>query len=199
MNATTSVGRGTAARLESKISFAIRATVWISASRIFHCSGTKKSVSLWSSRWNSATERLKLLSELHHKCLSAVAGAAAAGNASQTYGIFVINGQLFAQPDLPPAAEKQVARGPFWLQVGLAAMVDILRAASPNSSVNYIAAFQISDINRFFKWNSRRLCPAHPFAGVRNHYPAGRNILQGIHTKAVNSGKCRPQTIACIF
>ena len=136
MNATTSVGRGTAARLESKISFAIRATVWISASRILHCSGYKKSVSLWASRWNSATARLKLLSELHHKCLSAVAGAAAAGNASQFYGIVVIDGQLFARPDLPPAAVKQVACGSFCLQVRLAAMVDILRATSPDSSVN---------------------------------------------------------------
>ena len=94
------------------------------ASRIFHCSGYRKSVSLWSSRWNSATARLKLLSELHHKCLSAIAGTAAAGNASQFYGISVIHGQLFARPDLSPATERQVARGPFWLQVGLAAMVD---------------------------------------------------------------------------
>src|ERR1700686_2849991 len=102
MNATTSVGRGTAAKLESKISFAIRATVWISASSIFHCSGYKKSVSLWSSRWNSATAGLKLLSELHHKCPSTIAGTAAAGNASQLYGILVIRGQLLARPDLSP-------------------------------------------------------------------------------------------------
>jgi hypothetical protein len=71
----------------------------------------------------------------------------------------------------------------------LATMVDVLGATSADSSVNCIAAFQISYINRFFKRNSRRLCPTHPSAGVLNHYPVGRNVLQGIHTKAVNSGK----------
>ena len=145
MNATTSVGRGTVATLESKISFEIRAPVWISASRILHCSGYKKSVSSWSSAdVEVRTARLILLPELHHECLSAIAGAAAAGNASQFYGIVVIDGQLFARPDLPPAAVKQVARGSFWLQVGLAAMVDIFRATSADSSVNCKAAFQIS-------------------------------------------------------
>jgi hypothetical protein len=96
---------------------------------------------------SSFISRLILLSELHHKGLSTIAGAAAARNASQFYGIFVIHGQLFARPDLSPAAEKQVARGSFWLQVGRAAMVDILRSASADSSVNGIAAFQISYIN----------------------------------------------------
>jgi hypothetical protein len=96
-------------------------------------------------------------------------------------------------------AEKKVAPASFWLQVGLAAMVDILRATSADSSVNCKAAFQISYINRFFEWNSRRLCPAHSFAGVLNHYPASRNILQGIHTKAVNPGKSGAQTVARIL
>jgi len=50
--------------------------------------------------------RLILLSELYPKCFSTSAGAAAAQNASQFYGIFVIHGQLFARPDLPPAPEK---------------------------------------------------------------------------------------------
>jgi len=49
---------------------------------------------------------LILFSELYPKCFSTSAGAAAARNASQFYGIFVIHGQLFARPDLPPAAEK---------------------------------------------------------------------------------------------
>jgi hypothetical protein len=49
---------------------------------------------------------LILFSELYPKCFSTSAGAAAARNASQFYGIFVIHGQLFTRADLPPAPEQ---------------------------------------------------------------------------------------------
>jgi hypothetical protein len=133
MNATTSVGREMVARLESKSVLRFARPSGFRPRKYFTAADTGRAFHCGQAEWNSATPRLILLRELHHECPSAIAGAAAAGNASQVYGIFVIHSQLFARPDLPPAAVKQVARGSLWLQVGLAAMVDILRATSPRS------------------------------------------------------------------
>jgi hypothetical protein len=104
------------------------------------------------------------------------------------FGKVVVDRKFFAFADGPRAHIKNVASLDDGLDVGIAAVIYVLRAAATDGAIESPVVIQCEQVDfiALFLAATLSFLAADLLAGVLNYLPAGGDVLTGVDTPAMN-------------
>jgi hypothetical protein len=118
-----------------------------------------------------------------------------AGHALKSDRVGVIHCQFLAGAYVPAAKENQVVANTPPKHIGIARVVDELRAASASAAIQKPVSIHLRNVNVFGRLYFPDLLKGETFAGVFNDTAASRNVLESKHSIPMKRRAPYPKTV----